>query len=325
MQPACNIDDQLVNQNTFPGEQCRDHDPGGDPYEFVAPKPCPPSAATTISLDTRRLTGDGRSTRINVVDAAGNATTLATQDAWEPRSAPDGSTTRPPEVVQPRRERRRAARSQRQHVAGAAKPLINFAVRRNSKHLPHTAYMKSRVVSLRGRPTVVGRLRDTARHAIGGAHVLARGVHEGRHAGSRRVRSSPISARRLLGTPCRRPPDPAGFCTSRGRTATRCMRPSQLRLGVRARVTLRVRPRVVRQGPHGSALPEACASRSCPAADRSAPNPRLRPLAGRQDRSHQLHGALRRPISLPSQRQRALPLPCPRQRSPSGHALRQRH
>jgi hypothetical protein len=49
------VDDQLIDQSSFPGEQCRDHDPGGDPYEFVAPKPCPASAATTISLDTRRL------------------------------------------------------------------------------------------------------------------------------------------------------------------------------------------------------------------------------------------------------------------------------
>ena len=244
------VDDQLVDQGTFPGEQCRDHDPGGDPYEFAAPKPCPGSAATTLSLDTRRLAGDAlHRLRIDVVDAAGNVTTLATQDAYVLGSAPDGFYDAASHKWFNPDANADSPRARNGTDAGLAKPVMDFAVRHRSKHSRRPAHVRSRVVSLRGRPTVVGHLRDTGRHAIAGARVWLGECAKG---GTCRITQGPFVTSRRGGFSARlaagRPTRQVYLLYFPWTDSNEVYAATALRLGVRARVTLRVRPRVVRNG-----------------------------------------------------------------------------
>jgi hypothetical protein len=244
------VDDQLVDQSTFPSEHCRDHHPGGDPYEFAAPKPCPATAATTLSLDTRRLSGDAlHRLRVDVVDAAGNTTTLANQGAYVLGSPPDGFYDAASHKWFNPDANADTPRSANGKGAGPAKPVLNFARRRGSKHSRRTTYIKSRVVSLRGRPTVVGRLRDPGRHAIVGARVWLGECAKG---GTCRITQGPFitsrrggfSARLAAGRPTRR----VHLLYFPWTDSNEVYTAKPLRLGVRARVTLRVRPRVVSNG-----------------------------------------------------------------------------
>ena len=244
------VDDQLVDQSTFPGEQCREHDPGGDPYEFAAPKPCPGSGATTLSLDTRRLAGDAlHRLRIDVVDAAGNVTTLATQDAYVLGSAPDGFYDAASHKWFNPDANTDSPRAPNGRGAGPAKPVMNFAVRHRSKRSGGPAHVTSRVVSLRGRPTVVGHLRDTGRHVIAGARVWLGECAKG---GTCRITQGPFvtsqrggfSARLAAGRPTRH----VHLLYFPWTDSNEVYAAKPVRLGVRARVTLRVRPRVVRNG-----------------------------------------------------------------------------
>jgi hypothetical protein len=244
------VDDQLVDQKTFPGQMCQDHDPGGDSYEFAAPTPCPSSATASLSLDTRQLAGDAlHRLRVEVVDAAGNATTLANQQAFVLGAAPDGFY----DPVQRKWFNPDAdpdsPRAPNGQDAGPAKALLRFGVRRGAGHHRHATYVTSRVVSLRGRPTVVGRLRDKAGHAIARARLwlgeCAKGstcrITQGPFVTSRR---GGFSTRLAAGRPTRQ----AQLLYFPWTDSNDVYASKKLRLGVRARVTLRVRPRVVSNG-----------------------------------------------------------------------------
>jgi hypothetical protein len=74
--------------------RCRDVLPGGDPYQFAFRQPCPPAAGATVALDTTVLS-DGRHTiAVKVADAAGNEMTAlgpvtrAVDNVPDPRPAP---------------------------------------------------------------------------------------------------------------------------------------------------------------------------------------------------------------------------------------------
>jgi hypothetical protein len=244
------VDDQLADQKTFPGQMCQDHDPGGDPYEFAAPTPCPSSATATLSLDTRQLPGDAlHRLRIEIVDAAGNATTLANQQAYVLGSAPDG-------FYDPTGHRwfnpdatADAPRAANGQGAGPANPVLSFGVRRGLGNKRRTTYVKSRVVSLRGRPTVIGRLRDKAGNPVVGARLWLGECAKG---GTCRITQGPFVSSRHGGFSTRliagRPTRQVHLLYFPWTDSNEVYTAKTLRLGVRARVTLRIRPRVVRNG-----------------------------------------------------------------------------
>ena len=72
-------DGEVVASSGLGGPTCRDVDAtNDDPFEFSTIRPCPASATTTVTLDTNRLGEDlHHDIRIEVVDAAGNATVVA--------------------------------------------------------------------------------------------------------------------------------------------------------------------------------------------------------------------------------------------------------
>jgi hypothetical protein len=243
------VDDQLADQSTFPGQMCQDHDPGGDPYEFAAPTPCPSSATTSLRLDTRQLAGDAlHRLRVDVVDAAGNATTLANQQAYVLGAAPDGFY----DPVQRKwfnpDANADSPRAPNGQGAGPAKATMRFGVRRGAGHA-RTTYVTSRVVSIRGRPTVVGHLKDKAGHAITGARVW---LGECPKAATCRITQGPFLTSRRGGFSTRlaagHPSRHAQLLYFPWTDSNEVYASKKLRLGVRARVTLRVRPRVVRNG-----------------------------------------------------------------------------
>jgi hypothetical protein len=250
----------IVAQTTFPGASCAPRD-AGDPYAFASPKPCPTDASAAVTVDTTRLAeGVPHRIRVQVLDAAGNAITVLDRQVFVDNlsDAPafaDGAA--PPGFYD--RARRKwfnpdanwdAPRRPNGQRAGTATPTLRFAKRtRSRRHRTRIKYARTRIVTMQGRPTVVGRLRDGARHAIAGARVWLGECAKG---GTCRITGGP-------------------FLTSRrGRFATRLAagRPTRrvhllyfpwtdsnevysarpIRLRVRARVTLHITPDVVRNG-----------------------------------------------------------------------------
>lgn len=70
------------------GGACGDVEPGnGDAYEFAVPRPCPLDASGDVTLDTRGLVDGQHQLRVEVEDAAGNATLLH-EGAFTTRNAP---------------------------------------------------------------------------------------------------------------------------------------------------------------------------------------------------------------------------------------------
>jgi hypothetical protein len=184
-----------------------------------------------------------------VVDAAGNSTTLANQNAYVLGSPPDGfydAASRTWFNPDANADSPRAANGQ---GAGPANPLLSFAVHRGSGHAHHITYVRSRIVSLRGRPTVVGRLHDKAHHAIAGARLWLGECAKG---GTCRITQGPFVTSRHGGFSARlaagRPTRHVHLLYFPWTDSNEVYTAKVLRLGVRARVTLHVRPRVVRNG-----------------------------------------------------------------------------
>ena len=73
------VDGQVLARKVLDGNggTCGDVEPGnGDAYEFAVPRPCALDAAGDVTLDTRGLSDGQHQLRVEVEDAAGNATLL---------------------------------------------------------------------------------------------------------------------------------------------------------------------------------------------------------------------------------------------------------
>jgi hypothetical protein len=73
------VDGDVRASEQFAEEPCSDVDPSNsDPFEFSTAQPCPSAGTTTVALQTTGLTEDSyHHIAVQLLDAAGNATTLA--------------------------------------------------------------------------------------------------------------------------------------------------------------------------------------------------------------------------------------------------------
>ena len=104
------VDGQVRASTPFGDRLCRDIDTSdSDPFEFSTISPCPLHDTATVQLDTTAIGDDAyHHVQIQVVDAAGNATTIAerTVGVVPPdvaRLLRPGDSSLPQPMVQPRR------------------------------------------------------------------------------------------------------------------------------------------------------------------------------------------------------------------------------
>jgi hypothetical protein len=73
------VDGQAQGNAAFGDRFCRDVDPGNsDPFEFAVLRPCPLQGSADLQLDTTGVSDDAfHQVQVQVLDAAGNTTTLA--------------------------------------------------------------------------------------------------------------------------------------------------------------------------------------------------------------------------------------------------------
>jgi hypothetical protein len=173
------VDGQVRASTPFGDGLCRDIETNdSDPFEFSTIRPCPLHDTANVRLDTTTL-ADGASHRVQVqvVDAAGNARTVADRMVSASRARLPGffdpATRR---FINPWLDLARPRQLNGHGASSAAILRVNLPVRhtvrvkhRKRRHIVRAA--SRRTVGFEARPTLRAVLTDAARHPIVGAKV----------------------------------------------------------------------------------------------------------------------------------------------------------
>jgi hypothetical protein len=177
------VDGQVRASVPFGDRLCRDIDAtNGDPLEFATITPCPAHASTTVPLDVDAIGDDAyHHVQVQVVDASGNATTLA--DRVVGLAGPAFPGFFDPRTRHFRNPLLNLAAPRELNGAGASTGAVLrvYLPVRRSVRIKHGRRKGQRRTIIRGssrrtvaftsRPTLRAVLTDAARHPIAGAKV----------------------------------------------------------------------------------------------------------------------------------------------------------
>jgi hypothetical protein len=172
------VDGQVRASTPFGDGLCRDIETNNsDPFEFSTILPCPLHDTATVRLDTTALSdGAYHQVQVQVVDAAGNATTIADRTVSASRARLPGffdpATRR---FINPWLDLARPRQLNGQGASSAAVLRVYLPVRHTVrvKHGERRVVRAAsrRTVGFEARPTLRALLTDAARHPIVGAKV----------------------------------------------------------------------------------------------------------------------------------------------------------
>jgi hypothetical protein len=214
------VDGQVRASTPFGDRLCRDIDTSNaDPFEFSTISPCPLHDTATVQLDTTAMGDDAyHRVQVQVVDVAGNATTIAERTVGVARrSLPgffDPATRR---FLNPWFSLAGPRRVNGQGAGSGAILRVYLPVRRTVriKHGPRKGHRRrvvraaaKRTVAFSSRPTLRARLTDASRRPIAGASVWVASRLEGKEwqiTGAPHVtgRTGRVGLRLPAGTPSR--------------------------------------------------------------------------------------------------------------------------
>jgi hypothetical protein len=178
------VDGHIRASSEFGDLPCRDADAtNNDPFEFTQLRPCPASAATTVTLDSAQLAEDTyHHVAVEVLDAAGNTSVIARRTVGVDNDPPAaGFFDRAARRFQNPLFNIAAPRQLNGAGAGSGARLRVYLPARRTVYIKRgkhksaqrriTTGKSKRTVSFHARPTLRAVLTDSSRHPITGATV----------------------------------------------------------------------------------------------------------------------------------------------------------